>query len=289
VPTRAFSQQIPDISSLIRTVQANAIQDVIFIHHPALEAISPKQRQDILVQLMAYPVRIWIAFDIEDELPALVKNHSNHYRVVPLITEELVTSQNATKRAFDLVIATALLVVLLPILAGIAIMVRLSSPGPIIFRQMRTGAHGHQFNVMKFRTMVYDREASFQQATPGDPRITGIGRFLRKTSLDESLQLLNVIKGDMSLVGPRPHAPETQVEGVTFENALKMYRLRYRVKPGLTGLAQIRGQRGQTEALEALERRLASDLEYIESWSILTDLMILFRTIPAVFNQTNAY
>jgi lipopolysaccharide/colanic/teichoic acid biosynthesis glycosyltransferase len=137
--------------------------------------------------------------------------------------------------------------------------------------------------------MAYDPDQPFAQAQHHDSRVTTIGHFLRRTSLDELLQLVNVIKGDMSLVGPRPHAPETQVEGITFENALRLYRLRHRVKPGITGLAQIRGQRGETKVLSMLEQRLASDLEYIQSWSLWLDISIMFHTLPVLLTQTNAW
>jgi lipopolysaccharide/colanic/teichoic acid biosynthesis glycosyltransferase len=164
-----------------------------------------------------------------------------------------------------------------------------SSPGPIIFRQKRTGAQGQEFTVFKFRTMAFETNQCVEQARQGDRRVTGIGLFLRKTSLDEVLQLFNVIRGDMSLVGPRPHAAATQVEGITFEQAVRLYRIRHRVKPGITGLAQIRGQRGETRAISTLEQRLASDLEYIQTWSLWLDITILFRTIPVVLRQTNAW
>jgi lipopolysaccharide/colanic/teichoic acid biosynthesis glycosyltransferase len=131
--------------------------------------------------------------------------------------------------------------------------------------------------------------APFAQAVPRDSRVTRIGRFLRRTSLDELLQLVNVIRGEMSLVGPRPHAPETQVQGVDFEQAVRFYQLRHRVKPGMTGLAQIRGQRGETRHLETLQSRIASDLEYIDSWSIWLDITILLRTLPTIYKQRNAY
>ena len=137
--------------------------------------------------------------------------------------------------------------------------------------------------------MAHDPHRPFAQATRHDARVTRIGRFLRRTSLDELLQLFNVIRGNMSLVGPRPHAPETQVEGINFENAVRLYRLRHRVKPGMTGLAQIRGQRGETRAIDALEQRLASDLEYIQSWSLWLDISILLQTLPVVVAQTNAW
>lgn len=175
-----------------------------------------------------------------------------------------------------------------PLLAVLAALVRLSGPGPVVFRQERLGAQGRPFTVLKFRTMRHQPAAAFTQAQRGDARITRIGRFLRRTSLDELLQLVNVISGEMSLVGPRPHAPETTVEGISFENALKLYRLRHRVKPGITGLAQVRGQRGETRSLPSLERRLASDLEYIQNWSVGLDIAILLRTLPVPFGQPNA-
>lgn len=122
-----------------------------------------------------------------------------------------------------------------------------------------------------------------------DPRVTAIGRILRRLSLDEFLQLVNVIKGEMSLVGPRPHAAETTVEGILFEDAVQSYPHRYAAKPGMTGLAQIRGHRGQTRTIKQLEDRVASDIEYIQNWSIWLDLYILVKTIPAILKRENAY
>lgn len=285
---QAIAPELPDIQSLLSTLQSRSIQNVILIQHPALDAIPTADRQRIISELLSIPTRIWLAFNIENELPDLLKGRSGSYRLVPLVTDQLLTSQSSTKRIFDLTAAALLLVASLPLILLATLLVWISGPGPVIYRQTRIGAHGHRFTMLKFRTMRHDPAAAFQQAARHDPRITRIGRFLRKTSLDEILQLINVLKGDMSLIGPRPHAPETRVEGLSFENAVKFYRLRHRVKPGLTGLAQIRGQRGETPAIQALEQRLASDLEYIETWSPWLDIWILLRTIPAVLRQTNA-
>lgn len=278
--------EIPDAAALLAAVAERHIQDVIFIHHPALDRFADAAHQALLSDLLAYPVRIWLAFDLHPNLPCLFGEDA--YKIVPLAAGELVNSHNLTKRVFDLVLGAALLALTAPVLMVTACLVRASGPGPVIFRQTRTGAQGRQFTVLKFRTMAYEPAQPFAQARPGDPRITKIGRFLRQTSLDELLQLVNVIKGDMSLVGPRPHAPETEVGGITFENAVQLYRLRHRVKPGITGLAQIRGERGATPELQMLERRLASDLEYIRSWSPWLDLSILLRTLKVVFARTNA-
>jgi len=195
--------------------------------------------------------------------------------------------ETPSKRVLDIVLASTLLIVLAPFLLILAMLVRLSGPGPVIFRQKRIGAHRKPFVLLKFRTM--GQSPQFTQATLNDPRVTAIGRILRRLSFDEFVQLVNVIKGEMSLVGPRPHAPETRVEGILFEEAVLSYRDRYAAKPGITGLAQIRGQRGETRTIQHLEDRIASDIEYIENWSIWLDLSILLKTIPAILKQVNAY
>ena len=280
---------LPDIETLIKTIRAQNIRDVIFVHHPELDLFTRNLRRELLSDLLAFPARIWLAFDVTANLPEMLKDRSGSCKIVPIVMDDLVSSVNVTKRAFDLAGSIVLLLLFSPLLLLSTCLVKASSPGPVIFRQTRIGAHGRQFDVLKFRTMAHDPHRPFSQATRNDARVTRIGRFLRQTSLDELLQLFNVIRGDMSLVGPRPHAPETQVEGINFENAVRLYRLRHRVKPGMTGLAQIRGQRGETPAIGALEQRLASDLEYIQSWSLWLDISIMVQTLPVVFAQTNAW
>ncbi|HQT46246.1 MAG: hypothetical protein B7X08_02360 [Acidocella sp. 20-63-7] len=287
--TKQIWPVLPDIQTLLETIPTKHIQDIVFIQHPELDALAATLHQDLLADLLTYPTRIWLAFDLAPNLPNMLKDRVGSCKIIPVATDNLVSSLNLAKRAFDLTGAVLLLLIFLPILLISVGLVKASGAGPVIFRQTRTGAQGRQFTVLKFRTMTHDPARHFAQAEPNDPRITKIGRFLRRSSLDELLQLFNVIKGDMSLVGPRPHAPETQVEGVTFENAVRQYRLRHRVRPGITGLAQIRGQRGATPAISILEQRLASDLEYIQSWSLWLDISILFNTLPTVFVQTNAW
>jgi lipopolysaccharide/colanic/teichoic acid biosynthesis glycosyltransferase len=189
------------------------------------------------------------------------------------------------KRIFDLVGAVLLIVVLSPLLAAIAAAIAAGRSGPVLFRQQRVGAAGRLFWLYKFRTMRHAPNATFVQALPDDPRVTPFGYWLRHTSLDELPQLYNVMRGDMSLVGPRPHAPETAIGSLRFADALGRYRAREQVRPGLTGLAQIRGQRGPTPTLASLEQRLASDLEYIEHRSFRLDLAILIRSVPALFGR----
>jgi undecaprenyl-phosphate galactose phosphotransferase/putative colanic acid biosynthesis UDP-glucose lipid carrier transferase len=191
------------------------------------------------------------------------------------------------RRAFDLVIAVVALVLVLPVLLAIAVAIRIDSPGPILFRQTRGGIDGRPFRMYKFRTMtVTENDVAITQVTRGDPRITRVGRRLRQTSLDELPQLLNVIRGEMSLVGPRPHALQHDIE---FGKIIDGYALRSRVKPGLTGWAQVHGLRGETSTIEAIQRRVDFDNEYIAHRNLRLDVFILVRTVREVLRQTNAY
>ncbi len=280
---------LPDLPSLRVKLRSSRIRDVIFIYHPALDSDRANMNHALWEEVLAHSARIWLAFDVAANLPEVLREKSGGCRLVPIVTDELLNSNNLIKRIFDVAAASMLLTLASPLLAVFTLAIHAGSPGPVVFRQLRTGAHGRQFELLKLRTMTHDPDRLFSQACRNDPRITAIGRLLRRSSLDELPQLINVIRGDMSLVGPRPHAPETKVEGMSFENALKLYQIRHRVKPGMTGLAQIRGLRGATPLLKNLEQRLASDLEYIQSWSIWLDLSILMQTLPAVLMPTNAW
>jgi exopolysaccharide biosynthesis polyprenyl glycosylphosphotransferase len=280
---------LPDLGTIRTKLRDRSILDVIFVYHPALDGCKSGINHALWEEILAYPARIWLAFDVASSLPSMLREKSGGCRLIPVVTDEFLNSNNLRKRLFDIVTSCILLLLAAPLMAICAFAVCATSSGPIMFRQLRTGAQGHQFEVLKFRTMIHNPDQPFTQTRRDDPRVTNIGRVLRRTSLDELPQLINVIRGDMSLVGPRPHAPETQIEGMSFENALQLYQIRHRVKPGITGLAQIRGLRGAIPALQHLEQRLASDLEYIQSWSIWLDLSILVQTIPAVLMQTNAW
>ncbi len=195
------------------------------------------------------------------------------------------------KRSEDLLLAIlALALCAIPLLL-IALAVRLDSPGPVLFRQRRTGWRNRPFEMVKFRTMHHEMADPdvTQQVTRADPRVTRVGALLRRTSLDELPQLLNILRGEMSFVGPRPHAPGTRAGGRLFEEVTPAYPARHRIRPGLTGLAQVRGQRGETDTEDKLLNRVRSDLEYIERWSLGLDLMIVLRTALAVLCRTNAY
>ncbi|MBX5483857.1 MAG: undecaprenyl-phosphate glucose phosphotransferase [Myxococcaceae bacterium] len=187
------------------------------------------------------------------------------------------------KRAFDVLFALIALVITAPVMIVTAIAVKLTSPGPILYRQERMGMDGRTFQILKFRTMRVDAERSgAQMASRDDPRRTPLGTFLRRTSIDELPQLFNVLKGDMSLVGPRPERP---VFIEDFKRQIPRYHLRHKVKAGITGWAQINGLRGQT----SIQKRIEYDLYYIENWSLLLDLKILIRTALGGFLSRNAY
>jgi putative colanic acid biosynthesis UDP-glucose lipid carrier transferase len=191
------------------------------------------------------------------------------------------------KRLMDVTIATLALLLLSPVLLGIAWAVKRSSPGPVLFRQRRYGLDGREIMVFKFRTMtVCEDGARVTQASKNDQRVTPIGRHLRRWSLDELPQLLNVLQGTMSLVGPRPHAVAHNEE---YRKLIKRYMVRHKVLPGITGLAQVRGCRGETARVEDMEARVVFDLEYMRKWTPLLDLQILIATVFAVVKTDRAY
>jgi putative colanic acid biosynthesis UDP-glucose lipid carrier transferase len=195
--------------------------------------------------------------------------------------------RGAIKRAMDVSVALGALVVLSPLLLMVAMAVKMSSPGPAIFRQRRYGLDGREIIVYKFRTMkVTEDGARIVQATRDDERVTRIGRVLRRYSLDELPQLLNVIQGRMSLIGPRPHAVAHNEE---YRKLIKGYMIRHKVLPGITGLAQVNGCRGETQSLEDMQARIRFDLEYLRRWSIGLDLQILLKTAAQLFTDKKAY
>jgi putative colanic acid biosynthesis UDP-glucose lipid carrier transferase len=194
---------------------------------------------------------------------------------------------SVVKRASDIVLATLIQIMLLPIMACIAVGVKMSSPGPVIFAQRRYGLNGEEIVVYKFRSMgVCDDGAVVEQAKRNDVRITPFGGFLRRTSLDELPQFFNVIQGRMSIVGPRPHAV---AHNEMYRKLIKGYMLRHKVKPGITGWAQVNGLRGETETLDKMRARIEFDLEYLRNWSLALDLWIIFRTVKEVLKKDAAY
>jgi|SRR5690349_5145243 len=194
-------------------------------------------------------------------------------------------TRSVTKRSFDIIVAAFALFVLLPGILAIAVTIKLTSRGPVLFRQRRYGLNNKMFEIYKFRTMYSDKcdQTGVTQTCTADQRVTPIGKVLRRLSLDELPQLLNVLKGDMSLVGPRPHVPGMLAAGVAYEILVPSYFERHRVRPGVTGLAQARGFRGSTVDAALAKARIDLDLMYIQEWSFLLDLRIIIETARVEF------
>jgi Undecaprenyl-phosphate glucose phosphotransferase len=195
------------------------------------------------------------------------------------------------KDSLDRAIALAAIIVLSPVMLIVALAVRLESKGPVIFRQKRFGFNNELVQVFKFRSMYTDMSdaSASKLVTKGDPRVTKVGRVIRKTSLDELPQLFNVLQGQLSLVGPRPHATQAKAAGTLYDEVIDGYFARHKVKPGITGWAQINGWRGETDTHEKLEQRVKHDLDYIDRWSLGLDLYILAKTPMALLKSENAY
>lgn len=215
-----------------------------------------------------------------------------HIQSIAEAAEEAASSQypvasSSFKRATDIVLAALLIFMLLPVVLILAAWIRLDSPGPVIYRQRRTGLAGQPFTILKLRTMRVAEDCdSISHACRGDDRVTRIGAVLRRTSIDELPQLFNVLAGDMSLVGPRPHALS---HDAFYGAKISEYGLRFRCRPGITGLAQVSGLRGEIHELSDMQNRVSTDNVYVENWSIYLDLKILFATVPCVFFDPQAY
>jgi putative colanic acid biosysnthesis UDP-glucose lipid carrier transferase len=207
--------------------------------------------------------------------------------VVGLLVTPFTGINGLLKRASDIALAILILILISPVLAVVALGVKLSSPGPVIFRQRRTGLDGEVIEVFKFRSMrTQDDGAQVHQATRSDPRVTPFGSLIRKTSLDELPQFINVLQGRMSIVGPRPHAVAHNEQ---YRKIVKAYMARHKVKPGITGWAQVNGLRGETDTVDKMARRVEYDLEYLRNWSLGLDLLIIARTAKLMFFDRKAY
>jgi putative colanic acid biosysnthesis UDP-glucose lipid carrier transferase len=272
------------LKDIVEYVRQNAV-DVIFVALPVSHLARVQKLLDDLrdTTVSVYYVPMVFPFDT-------IQGGTSEFLGVPLIAlceTPFHGHRGVSKRLSDLVLACAILLPAAPLMLTIALLVRLSSPGPAIFKQRRYGLDGQEIVVYKFRTMIVTEDGeSIRQATHNDPRITPFGRFLRRTSLDELPQLLNVLQGRMSLVGPRPHAIAHNEQ---YRKLIKGYMIRHKVAPGMTGLAQVHGFRGETQTLEQMETRIKYDLDYLRNWSPLLDLKILFKTLLIVARGDKAY
>ena len=246
----------------------------------------------ILKQLFTLPVDIRIsALSSKLRLASGTYSHIGRVPMLALMDRPLTDWDRVIKNIEDRVVGTALFVLAAPVMALVALAIRLDSRGPILFKQRRYGFNNELIEVYKFRSMYVNKtDASASKlVTRDDPRVTRVGRFIRKTSLDELPQLFNVLKGEMSLVGPRPHATEAKASADLYQTVVDGYCARHRVKPGVTGWAQINGWRGETDTHEKIQRRVEADLHYIDNWSLMLDLYIIAATPFALLTGKNAY
>ncbi|ODS91945.1 MAG: undecaprenyl-phosphate glucose phosphotransferase [Comamonas sp. SCN 65-56] len=273
--------RLDDLIALIEQHGARTVYFAIPLHASAVV-------EELYFKLLDQHVAIhWVP----DIFSLRLINHSvREIAGVPVLTlseTPLTGTRRLVKALEDMVLGTLILVAATPVLVLVALAVRLDSPGPVFFRQSRMGWNGKEFRIWKFRSMVEHpvETDTVQQATKNDPRITRVGAFIRRTSLDELPQIFNVLRGEMSLVGPRPHAVQHDHE---YAQRIQQYFARHNIKPGITGLAQVRGYRGETRDINEMVLRVQSDIEYINHWSLWLDLSILLRTFRA-FTGKNAY
>lgn len=246
----------------------------------------------ILNKLFTLPVDIRIsALNAKLRLASGAYKKLGRVPMLPLLDRPLTDWDRVMKNVEDRVVGAALLVLAAPVMALVALAIRLESKGPILFKQRRYGFNNELIEVYKFRSMFVDKTdaTASKLVTRHDPRVTRVGRFIRRTSLDELPQLFNVLKGEMSLVGPRPHATEAKADTDLYQTVVDGYCARHRVKPGVTGWAQINGWRGETDTHEKIQRRVEADLHYIDNWSLSLDLYIIAATPIALLTGKNAY
>jgi exopolysaccharide biosynthesis polyprenyl glycosylphosphotransferase len=224
-------------------------------------------------------------------LGAVQTSHIGGHTFLNVIDRPLRDWRWIAKSIEDRILSSLILAMISPVMLAIALLIRLDSRGPALFRQKRYGFNNELIEVLKFRSMYIDQtDANASKlVTKGDPRVTRVGRLIRKTSLDELPQLINVLKGELSLVGPRPHALQAKAADRLYHEVVDGYFARHRVKPGITGWAQINGWRGETDTSEKIQRRVEHDLYYIDNWSVFLDLYILLKTPFALLRGDNAY
>jgi Undecaprenyl-phosphate glucose phosphotransferase len=276
------------VDDLIDYARRNQVDQIVV----ALPWAAEIRVMTILKKLWELPVDIRLAPDmIGFRLAHCSYSELGHVPVLNVFDKPLSEDKLLLKRLEDIGLALLLLLVFSPVMLATALAIKLDSRGPVLFRQTRYGFNNQRIQVWKFRSMYTEdcRDIAPIQAGRDDPRITKVGRFIRRTSIDELPQLFNVLSGSMSMVGPRPHPIDTKAENLLFEEAVAEYAARHRVKPGLTGWAQVNGWRGETDTIEKIRKRVDHDLYYIENWSLLLDIKIVLMTIVTVLRGKNAY
>lgn len=285
LPATLRPQMLGSTDTLLNYIRQHRVDRVVV----ALPWMATDRIKALFKKLRTVPVRIdLVPSDVVWQFPAINMERLASVPVLTVANGRVDEQMGMLKRLEDLVISSILLILLSPLLLLIALVIKLDSPGPALFKQRRHGFNNQVFEVYKFRSMKVEASASkeVKQATKNDDRVTRVGRFLRRSSLDELPQLFNVFFGHMSIVGPRPHAIQHNLE---FGAIILEYFGRHNVKPGITGWAQVNGLRGETDTVDKMHRRVEYDLHYIEHWSIMLDLKILVMTAFSVWFQETAY
>jgi Undecaprenyl-phosphate glucose phosphotransferase len=289
LPRRCMGHAIlGSVDDLVRDVRLYGVDTVIVALPPAAEHLLV----ETLNKLNVVPVDVRLCpSEFALRLGAVQASHIGGHTFFNVIDRPLRDWRWIAKSIEDRILGALILAMISPIMLAIALLIRLDSRGPVLFRQKRYGFNNELIEVLKFRTMYQERsDANGDQLTQrNDPRVTRVGAFLRRTSLDELPQFLNVLRGEMSIVGPRPHALAAKAGPLLYQEAVKHYDSRHRVKPGITGWAQVNGWRGETNTLEQIRKRVEHDLYYIEHWSIALDLRIIARTVVGGFTGHNAF
>lgn len=268
------------LSELVSLSRERTLHGIIIAVSPAQD--NEQQIEQIVWQLRSVLAHIYVMPHLVPEFDsALPIEAVGPVSLMVLRRRPLTELQTLAKLGIDVLFGTIALVILFPLLLAIAVAIKLDSPGPVFFRQSRLGFNNRSFQVFKFRSMYADMAdpTAMKQTSRNDSRVTRVGKWLRKLSLDELPQILNVLRNEMSLVGPRPHAPHTRAGGKLLDDALAEYVIRHQVKPGITGWAQINGSRGELVTTEDLHKRVTLDLEYMQRWSIWFDIKIMFLTV----------
>lgn len=251
-----------------------------------------EQARVLLARLMRVAVDVTLIPDLARlQVPVRSVDQIGMFAAIDLASRPLTAIEVALKRAEDLLLSCLILLVAAPVFAIVALAIKFDSSGPVLFGQLREGYHNKAFKVWKFRTMYHEArdEWAIRQTTRNDRRVTRVGRILRRFSLDELPQVINVIRGEMSIIGPRPHALGMTSLGLPMTQVLEGYAARHRLKPGITGWAQVNGYRGEVDSHEKLRRRVALDCHYIDHWSLSLDLWIMIRTLALLLFDTGAY
>lgn len=275
--------------NLVTFARENDVEQVII----ALPSAAETRVMQTIGKLRQLPSDIDLSLDLAGSalMAAVSKKNPASLPLLHIIDRPLNDWQNVWKSLEDKIVASLILVLISPLMCLIAALIALETPGPVIFRQRRHGFNGREITVYKFRTMHHcmGDPSGGQQTIKGDPRITRVGGFLRRRNLDELPQFINVLQGRLSVVGPRPHVPTMKAANKLYHEAVDKYALRHRVKPGITGWAQINGLRGETDTMEKATRRVDYDLHYIDNWSLWFDFRIIVLTVLRGFRDPNAY